>query len=58
MPAQNVTVSASFTELPPETYSITVTGGTATVNGNQVSCATAGETITLTATPSRCESSM
>ena len=49
MPAQDVTVSASFTELPPETYSITVTGGTATVNGSPVTSAPAGTTITITA---------
>ncbi len=49
MPESAVTVSAVFTELPPETYSISVTGGIATVNGNVVTSATAGTSITITA---------
>ena len=49
MPAHDVTVSATFTELPPATYSITVTGGTAWANGTSVTSATAGTIITLTA---------
>ncbi len=49
MPAHNVTVSATFTELPPTTYSISVTGGTASVNGTTVTSATAGTTVTITA---------
>ena len=52
MPAQNVTVSASFTELPPTTYSITIADNIAHgfVTANKTS-ATEGETVTLTATP-------
>lgn len=49
MPASNVTVSANFTELPPEVYSISVSGGIAKVNGNAVTSAIAGTTITLEA---------
>ena len=49
MPESAVTVSATFTELPPETYSINVTRGIATVNGNVVTSATAGTSVTITA---------
>jgi hypothetical protein len=51
MPAADVTVSAEFEALPPDTYSVTpasMTGGA--VNPNAAS-ATAGTTITLTVTP-------
>ena len=51
MPAANVTVTATFKEVPATTYTVTVaptTNGTATVNK---STAAAGETVTVTATP-------
>ena len=49
MPAKNVTAGASFTALPPNSYSITVIGGTASANGSAVTGAVAGTVITVTA---------
>ena len=51
MPAENVTVSATFIENAPETYAVTVgtlTNGTVTPSKTE---AAAGEIITLTVTP-------
>lgn len=51
MPESNVTVSATFEELPPDSYSISVSGAeNGTVSVNKTS-ATEGETVTLTITP-------
>ncbi len=49
MPAKNVTVSATFTQLAPDTYSISVTGGTATFADQPVTSVSKGNTITITA---------
>ncbi|MBP3742052.1 MAG: InlB B-repeat-containing protein [Treponema sp.] len=51
MPAANVTVSATFEALPPNTYSVTIAGiENGSVTSDKTS-ATAGETVTLTITP-------
>ena len=51
MPAKAVTVTATYKDLPPDTYSITVQNdGNGTANAN-VTSATAGTEITLTETP-------
>ena len=52
MPKNNVTVSATFSPLPPETYTITIASGieNGTVMASKTS-ATVGEAITLTITP-------
>lgn len=49
MPAKNVMVNATFTQLAPDTYSISVTGGTATFADQPVTSVSAGATITITA---------
>ena len=49
MPAKDVTVSATFTQRAPDTYSISITGGSATNNNQTVASITAGATITITA---------
>lgn len=49
MPASDVTVSATFTELPPEVYSIYVNGGRAYIGEEIVSSATAGTSVRIEA---------
>jgi hypothetical protein len=55
MPAHSVTVTATYIDLPPETYSITLSNdgngsAIATVNGSTANFAMAGTVVTLTAT--------
>ena len=50
MPAKHVTVNASFEALPPDTYSITITGGIAELSsGERVTSAAAGTIIYIAA---------
>lgn len=49
MPAKNVTVSATFTQLAANNFSISVIGGTATFADQPVTSVSAGATITITA---------
>jgi len=50
MPAANVSVKAVFEPIPAETtYTLTVTDGTAKVNGQTVTSAKAGDVVTITA---------
>lgn len=52
MPAANVTVSATFEALPPNTYSVTIESTTnGTVVADKTSGIAAGETVTLAITP-------
>ena len=52
MPAANITVSATFEALPPNTYSVTIESTTnGTVVADKTSGIAAGETVTLTITP-------
>lgn len=49
MPASNITLTAAYEAVLGETFSVTVTNGTATVGGTAVDCAATGEKVTATA---------